>query len=625
MRRLVMTAVITAMTIAAHAADIYVSAARGSDDNTGTQQQPLLTVDRALRQARELRRLGRVATDEPVTIILEGGTYRQACPLFIRPEDSGTPQSPTVIRSADGEQAVISGGIEVTGWRQGCDDPRVPATLRDSIWTAEAPMVANRIVYSRQLWVDGRKAELAKQFAPGVMERMTDFDAATRTITIPTPSGATRVGPYTGARGISPYVSQLEMVVHQRWATAILRVKTMTDNGDGTTTVTFHDPESRLEFEHPWPQPVIGGERGNSSFFLANAPELISEPGEWYQDYPSGRIYYYPADGTMDGKTAVVPALETIVDISGARERPVSNIRFENIAFEHASWYTPSEQGHVTLQGGFRLKDAYKLEEPGLPHKAELENQAWIERPEAAIEVRFGEHIDFTGCTFSHLAATGLDYVRAVSRSTVSACTFDDIGGTALQAGTFPDEGFETHIPFLPTVGANSDCARVGADSDCVLGDEICDSLVITGNTIHDATNEDWGCVGIGAGYVSNILIEDNDVSHLNYSGICVGWGWTALESGMRNNIIRGNNVYDFARQLYDAGGIYTLSNQPGSLITGNRLSLPHEAPYATNYRAFCIYFDEATDGFTVKDNDCGSYDFGYNRPGPSMVVIIPH
>ena len=33
----------------------------------------------------------------------------------------------------------------------------------------------------------------------------------------------------------------------------------------------------------------------------------------------------------------------------------------------------PSYQGHVTLQGGFPLLDAYKLQEPGLPEKAELE------------------------------------------------------------------------------------------------------------------------------------------------------------------------------------------------------------------------------------------------------------
>ena len=89
----------------------------------------------------------------------------------------------------------------------------------------------------------------------------------------------------------------------------------------------------------------------------------------------------------------------------------------------------------------------------------------------------------------------------------------------------------------------------------------------------------------------------------------------------MRNNRITGNHVHHFAKQLYDAGGIYTLSNQPGSLISGNRIEDLADAPYATNHRGFYIYFDEATDGFTVENNLCPDAEFGYNRPGPAMVV----
>lgn len=77
----------------------------------------------------------------------------------------------------------------------------------------------------------------------------------------------------------------------------------------------------------------------------------------------------------------IVPALETLMIVDGTLERPVRHIRVEGITFAHTSWMRPSYQGHVTLQGGFPLLDAYKLHEPGLPEKAELENQAWIARP----------------------------------------------------------------------------------------------------------------------------------------------------------------------------------------------------------------------------------------------------
>ena len=227
--------------------------------------------------------------------------------------------------------------------------------------------------------------------------------------------------------------SQLEMYVHQRWAIAILRVKSITPDGKGNVVVRFHDPESRLEFAHPWPQPVIGGEKGNSSYFFANALQLLDTPGEWYQDYPSGRIYYYPREGEeMNRSNVVIPVLETILAVDGTRERTVSDVRFENVAFEYAAWTRPSREGHVTLQGGFRLLDAYKLKVPGLPEKAELENQAWIARPEAAVTVSHASGIDFDRCRFSHLGATGLDFITAVKNSEVTTCTFEDIGGTAL-------------------------------------------------------------------------------------------------------------------------------------------------------------------------------------------------
>lgn len=595
MKKLFITAIISLCChLTAPAGDIFVSATNGNDKASGSKEAPLKTLGQALKQAREWRRLGSRNAEGGINIIMSGGVYRLYKSLFIRPEDSGTANSPTIIRSADGERAVISGGIEVKGWRKGCDDPRLPAEVRSKVWVADAPMDGNRIVETRQLWADGHKAMRASQFAYGVMERMKAFNTDDESITIPTPKTD-----LSRAR-------QLEMTVHQRWAIAILRVKEMKNLGNGLTKVWFHQPESQIEFAHPWPQPVIDGDRGSSSFCLTNAAELLDEPGEWFQDYPSGRIYYYPEDGKDPNRMDItVPLLETLMNIGGTRERHVSNIRFENIAFEHSAWRRPLHEGHVTLQGGFRFIDGYKLAEPGLPHKAELENQAWIARPEAAITAQFADSIGFSSCTFSHIGATAVDLAYAVSSSDISSCVFTDIGGTAIMAGWFGEQGFETHIPYKPAI-----------DSD------MCNRLTIARNTITDAANEDWGCGAVSAGYVRDTDISGNTISHVNYSGICVGWGWTAHESGMRNNRITDNSISDYARQLYDVGGIYVMSNQPGSVISGNTISMPYPAPYATNDRAFCIYFDEATDGYTVSNNKMPEESYGYNKPGKNLRII---
>lgn len=573
------------------AGNIYVST-RGNDQAAGTKEAPLQTLEQAIKQAREWRRLQRPEAAGGINILLEEGIYRQYKNLFIRPEDSGRPDSPTLICAAPNAKVVISGGIPVNSWKQGCEDNRIPPALRKKIWMAEVPRMGNRILETRQMWVNGVKAQRASQFPDGTMEQMIDFNPKEETITIPIP----QIKELEKA-------SQLEMIVHQRWAIAILRVKDIRIEGS-QAKVSFHQPESQLEFAHPWPQPVIGGEKGNSSFCLTNALELIDEPGEWFQDYPSGRIYYYPRpDEDMKNAEVIIPALETLMTVSGTSERPVQHICFQDISFEYTSWMRPSYQGHVTLQGGFHLLDAYKLHEPGLPEKAELENQAWIGRPEAAIKVKYGSHIDFDHCTFQHLAATGVDYEQAVSNSVIENCLFTDIGGTGLLVGAFPDEGFETHVPYKP-----------------LHPEELCNHITIRNNLVSEVTNEDWGCVGIGAGYVKNIHIEHNEVCHVNYSGICVGWGWTSLESGMSGNRIEANYVHHFARRLYDAGGLYTLSNQPGSVMRNNRIEHLTDAPYATNDRAFYIYFDEATNGYTVENNWCPSERFDSNRPGPDNV-----
>ncbi|MBO7116716.1 MAG: right-handed parallel beta-helix repeat-containing protein [Prevotella sp.] len=474
----------------------------------------------ALRQAREWRRTNDPRCEGGITIRMEGRHYMQE-PLFLRPEDSGTKDSPTIIKGEEG--AVI------------CGDQRQRHT---------------------QLW--------PKQG----MERMIAFDTETRTITIPTPPEHIRSTRNTQR-------STLEMVVHQRWAIAILRVKDMTVQGD-KTVVSFMEPESRLEFEHPWPQPVIGGERGNSSFLLRTTEQ-------------------------HDG-------IEKLIIVDGA-----NYVQFKDLTIENTCWNRPLHKGHVTLQGGFPLIDAYKLKEnPGLPWDDGLENQAWVERPVSAVTVRNAHHVDFEGILFHHLAATALDYVYNVSDCTITGCGFEHIGGTAIMAGSFAESPMEVHHPYTHLA-------------------ERCKNIKVHRNNFLWCGEEDWGAVAIGFGYVKDCTISENWVAHTNYSGICIGWGWTPLDTGMKNNRIIGNKVSDYACQLYDAGGIYTLSNQPNSLICDNEISQPAKAPYATNFRGFCIYLDARTDGFTIDNNKTAVSadrpdrlirrdEIGDNHPGPNII-----
>ncbi|WP_167607212.1 right-handed parallel beta-helix repeat-containing protein [Maribellus sediminis] len=583
--------ILTTLFLQLNGHEIWVSKS-GNDKNPGTKEQPMATLLKAQRKARELRRLNDPSIKEGIRIILKGGTYFLDETLFFRPEDSGNIHSPTIIISADNENAVLSGGVKVSSWQKAGPIKGLPKEARGKVWEANVPKVGGRAIEFRQMWVNGEKATRASTLGDGVLPRILSVDNENETFGIPVPDFEV------------DNVKQLEFVIHQWWAIANLRVKDLVNSGD-STIISFHQPESRIEFEHPWPAPFLDVEKnqnGNSAFYFVGAIELLNQPGEWYEDLDAGKVYYWPRESeNLTMAEVIVPNLETLVRVKGTLESPVSNIIFENIGFEHTSWLRPSQSGHVPLQAGFYLLDAYKLKVPGTPDKAGLENQAWVGRQPGAVEVLNSTNIIFEGCNFQHFAATGLDFIAGASHSQVEGCVFSDIGGTGIQGGFFGDDAFEAHLPYNPSDER-----------------EICHHIKISNNLITDCTNEDWGCVGISFGFASDINIEHNEVSHLNYSGICTGWGWTSTVSCQKNNRVHANYIHHFAKMMYDVGGIYNLSVQPKMEISNNRIEDLLKAPYAhipEHYQY--IYLDENSAYVKIINNWTEKDKFFSNSPGP--------
>jgi hypothetical protein len=578
----------------------------------------MASIARALRAVREMRRLHNPAVNGGVHIIVRGGIYRLDEPIFIRPEDAGTSESPTWIEAAPGENPVLSGGVPITGWHKPKEKIEgLPAAAQGHVWVADAPKNGAQPLLFRQLWVNNQKAVRARERNGDSMARILSWDHQQQTCEIPAsalgelfrvsrPGRAThseqadKVGRPPGAAHLIGG-NGLEMIIHQWWAIAILRVKSITVHGD-SARLSFLQPESRIQSEHPWPAPYISKKTGNSAFYLTNALQLLDQPGEWFLDIKAQRVVYWPRPNEdMRSASVIAPSLETLVKVTGTIDNPVGQVFFKGIGFEHTGWRRPSESGHVPLQAGMYLLDAYKLDTPGTPDKKGLENQAWIGRPPGAVELAYVHHTGFSNCRFTHLASTGLDYQRGTHDDEIKGCLFSDIGGTGIQVGVYSDEAFETHLPYNPTDER-----------------EVCANEHIVDNLVTQCTNEDWGCVGIGAGYVRGINIEHNEVSEVSYSGICVGWGWTKTINAMRNNRIYANYVHHYARNMYDVGGVYTLSAQPGSIIYENRIDSIYKAPYAHDPEHwFYFYFDEGSAYITIKDNWCPAEKFMKNSNGP--------
>lgn len=564
------------------AADIWVSP-RGNDANAGSKEAPKATLTQALRQAREMRRLNKVGDNEPVVIHLAQGVHAVYEPLFVRPEDSGTPTSPTILQGEDG--ASVSGGVALTGWKK-----------QGNLWVADVPRFNGRPLDFRQLWVNGSKAVRARDVADFEdMYRILNVDKPNRILWVP----AEAVKKITQA----PYA---EMVLHEMWCVANLRIKSVDIQGD-SAAVRFHDPESRIQFEHPWPSPMVTTNGRNSAFYLTNAKELLDRPGEWYHDIETRKVYYYPREGEdMRQAEAIVPAVETLVQVLGAIDRPVKHVQFKNIRFNHATWMRPSLLGHVPLQAGMYMTDAYKLRPQIIRNyrNHKLDNQGWLGRPGAAVTVRFAESVDFLSCDFEHLGSTGLDYVEGTKGGLVEDCLFRDIAGNGLVVGSFSPAAHETHQPYDP------------ADKR-----ELCTFQTVRSNLFTNVTNEDWGCVAICAGYVADITIEHNEINEVSYSGISLGWGWTQTVNCMRNNEVRANLIYNYAKHMYDTAGIYTLGSQPKSYILENVVHSIHVPGYTHDPNHwFYLYTDEGSSFITVKDNWTESEKFLKNANGPGNV-----
>ena len=590
MKKLFVTAICILCSHWLLAGEIWISP-KGSDFNDGTCQSPKATLTSALRQAREWRRTEDNRIQGGITIYMEGGTYAFYEPVFIRPEDSGTKESPTIIRSVGDEKVILSGGISINGWKK-----------QGKVWVADVPVFNGRPLDFRQLWVNGKKAVRARDVEDfEKMNRICSVDEKNEILYVP----AVSIRRLIDNKG-NLKAKYAEMVLHQMWCVANLRIRSVEVQGD-SAAIRFHQPESRIQFEHPWPRPMVTTDGHNSAFYLTNARELQDVPGEWYHDIDARKVYYYPREGEkMQEAEVIVPAVETLVRVEGTLDRPVCHIRFEKITFSYTTWMRPSEKGHVPLQAGMYLTDGYridpKMQRDYLNHP--LDNQGWLGRPAAAVRVAAAKQIDFERCRFEHLGSTGLDYEEAVQGGVVRGCLFHDIAGNGLLVGSFSPAAHETHLPYDP------------ADRR-----EVCTQQHINNCYFTEIGNEDWGCLAIAAGYVGDVNIEHNEISEVPYSGISLGWGWTQTVNCMCNNRVHANLIHHYAKHMYDVAGIYTLGSQPKSYVTENCVHSIYKPGYVHDPNHwFYLYTDEGSSFITVRDNWTEGEKYLQNANGPGNV-----
>ncbi|MEY3000126.1 MAG: hypothetical protein RL648_340, partial [Verrucomicrobiota bacterium] len=183
--------------------EIWVSP-EGNDVGPGSHAEPFASVGRALREAREWRRLKDERAVGGVDITVRGGTYYLTEPILVRPEDSGTEAAPTRIRAAAGERPIISGGEVLGEWQEADSLEGAPVASEGRLWVVDAPRVGGWPVRIRDLWVGDRRAQLARDAKGMQFRRLLEWDKEAREGWIEWPEAFGGEEPGT-----------LEMVIHQ--------------------------------------------------------------------------------------------------------------------------------------------------------------------------------------------------------------------------------------------------------------------------------------------------------------------------------------------------------------------------------------------------------------------------
>ena len=275
-------------------------------------------------------------------------------------------------------------------------------------------------------------------------------------------------------------------------------------------------------------------ETGLMPTWIANDYLFIDSVGEWYIDREEGKIYY-KADGTMDGKEAVLPITERIIQMDYA-----SNIKFEGITFSHTTWTHCSVNNYDDQQA-----NCY------------YDGTKWIQAP-AGMLLTGTKNIIFDDCDFTNMGTAAMK-IKSTGDGTADGnqvinSRIHDIGyGGIIVGEVYGHHGYQSYMLVKNTTIKNNYITRCGLE------------------------NRD--SPGIIACYTNGTIIEHNEVAYMPYTGISTGWGWDSEEftsqnqaflDEVGNNQVIYNYVHDTSKNNRDGGSIYNLGSSKGSVVAYN-------------------------------------------------------
>ncbi len=524
--------------------DFYV-ASGGSDDNAGTVDQPFATLTRARDAVRKRIAAG---LKGGVTVLIRGGTYELSETLAFGPEDSGTEEHAVTYAAYPGEQVVVSGGRRISGWKQG----------DGGTWTARVSGVKEGEWYFRHLFVNGRRATRAR--TPNVVDDNPHWQLTGATLSADLASYTLTIAPQR--LGAWTNVADMEIMVAGNWAINRKRIAAV-DRTSGTITLA--------------PPHASGGNAirpgpGRWCYF-ENAPELLDLAGEWYLDRATGVLSYLPREGDdLSTAEVVAPALGRLIEVTGTPDQSVRNLHFQGLSLQYAGWQLP-KHGYSGIQAcHFRGGRNLPVPRQSRGFSRTIGKRPWARIP-AAVCFNFAEGCSVRDGTIAQVGGCGIELVDSCRNNVVEGNHIYDVSGNGIMLGG-PFE--EDRVP---------------------RGDRIAN------NYVHACGVEYYGAIGIWVGFADGAQVAHNLLHDLPYGGISVGWQWDPRPTPCKNNVVERNHVYDVMKALCDAGCIYTLGFQGGTVIRGNHLHDVKRSLFAQGAPNNGMFIDQGSKGYLFERN----------------------
>lgn len=513
-----------------------------------------------------------LSANSNVVVHLAAGKYRLTSPLRFTGANSG--QNGHTITYAAAAGTVMTGSQQVTGW-----------TLQNSannIWVASVGTGVN----TRQLYVNGAEAPRAAVTVP-----RSDFTFTSTGMTFTTSA-------LSYLDGLTDQ-NQIEVETLDSFTDRYAPVQSISGG-----TITMQQPA--------WANNTFGYDTMNAAFtmFLENNYAFLQQAGQWYLDSPTGQLFYKAASGQNPNNLDIeLPKQQSLLQVSGSYSSPATGLSFSNITFTGTSWLGPSSsQGYADQQAGTFLTGSWQPPSVGSCYSGclqfEATRQHWDQMP-AAVQVSAATNITFSSDTFTNLGQDGLGIGNdadatfsgtglGASGITVTGNTFSDLAGSGIVVG-----------------GVQADAHH---PSNAAMTDQ---NITISDNHVTGTGTDYRETPAILSTYVTGAMITHNQVDHLPYDGIDIGWGWGINDPGgsqdyvnrgtynfqpiyttattLKNNTVSFNLIFDTKNAMHDGGSIYNLSANPGSVIEDNYMF--------NNNSTVALYLDEGSRYLTVSNN----------------------